>query len=80
MVKFYPNPAIHFITFEYLGKPTQGQTVVIFNFLGKKVAEEPLVQQKTTVNIADLYRGMYIFQIRDRDGQILDSGKFQITK
>lgn len=79
-VKFYPNPAISFINFEFTAKPRVQQTVYIFNFLGKKVIEQVLSGQKTTVTLSDLYRGVYIFQIRDSRGVITDSGKFQVVK
>lgn len=79
-IKFYPNPAVSFINFEFSQKPRTPQTVYIFNFLGKKVIEQLLEDQKTQVNLNDLYRGVYIFQVRNNKGEISDSGKFQIIK
>jgi len=32
------------------------------------------------ITLSDLFRGIYIYQLRDRTGQILESGKFQIIK
>lgn len=79
-VKYYPNPAVNFLVFEYEENPPANSSVLVFNFLGKKVIEAPLRLSKTTVSLADLYRGMYIFQVRDAAGKILDSGKFQISR
>jgi hypothetical protein len=38
------------------------------------------VTPKTIVNLNDFYRGIYIFQLRDRNGKVIDSGKFQVSK
>jgi len=31
------------------------------------------------VNVSDFYRGVYIFQLRDKNGRMIDSGKFQVS-
>jgi Secretion system C-terminal sorting domain len=81
VVKFYPNPAISFITFELIEKE-QNKTyqLQIFNFLGKMVKEVVDVNSKTTVNVSDLVRGIYIFQLREPNGRIAESGRFQVNK
>lgn len=79
-VRFYPNPAISIINFEF-SKPVQKDYVLqVFNFVGKKVFESNAVLQKTSVSLTDFYRGIYIFQLRDKSGRIIDSGKFQVNK
>ena len=82
IVKFYPNPAISFITFE-IEKEQQNKTYTlqIFNFLGKKVKDIPDVTTKTVVNLSDLVRGLYIFQLKESsNGRVADSGTFQVNK
>jgi Secretion system C-terminal sorting domain len=80
-IKFYPNPAVSYITFEdALKKYDKNYTIQLFNFLGKKVYEFSLSEQKNIVNISDFFRGIYIFQLRDPTGKIVESGKFQVTK
>jgi Secretion system C-terminal sorting domain len=80
-VRFYPNPAISYITFEdILKKYDKNYSIQIFNFLGKKVYEFSLGDQKNIVNVSDFFRGIYIFQLRDPNGKIVESGKFQVTK
>jgi hypothetical protein len=32
------------------------------------------------VNLSDFIRGVYIFQLRDQNGKVVDSGKFQVSK
>src|SRR5664279_2586518 len=80
-VHFYPNPATSFITFDDFSKKyDKNYTIQLFNFLGKKVFEFSLGDQKNIVNLSDFFRGIYIFQLRDPSGKILESGKFQVNK
>lgn len=80
VVKFYPNPAIDIINFEF-SKPIQRDyTLEVFNFVGKKVFKLNTVFQKTSISLTNFYRGIYIFQLRDKTGRIIESGKFQVSK
>lgn len=80
ITKFYPNPAISFITFEVEKEPNKTYTLLIFNFLGRKVKDIAEVNSKTVVNLSDLVRGIYIFQLKEQNGRVTDSGTFQINK
>ena len=80
IVKFYPNPATTYINFEFQKTSDKTYNFQIFNFLGKKVYEMNNVNPKTTVNLTDFFRGVYIFQLRDKTGKVIDSGKFQVSK
>lgn len=80
IVKFYPNPASSFITFDFQKEFDKSYSFQIFNFLGKKVYDVTNLTPKTVVNLNDFYRGVYIFQIRDKSGKIVDSGRFQVSK
>jgi hypothetical protein len=80
-VHYYPNPASSYITFEDISrKYDQSYSIQLFNFLGKKVYEFKLGDQKNIVNLTDFFRGIYIFQLRDPSGKIVESGKFQVNK
>lgn len=79
-VRFYPNPANVVINFELQRGADNQPTLLIFNFMGKKVYEQKNIPSRVTVNLEDFYRGIYVFQLRDRNGQIIDSGKFQVVK
>lgn len=79
-VKFYPNPATSFINFEFAKYYNNSSSLFIFNFLGKKLEELKISDKKLTVSVTDFYRGMYIFQVRDNAGNIVESGKFQVVK
>ena len=78
-VKFYPNPAIDYINFE-IQNFDRSYTLQIFNFIGKKLADIKPGNPNINVPLTDYYRGIYIFQLRDRSGRILDSGKFQVVR
>jgi hypothetical protein len=80
VLKFYPNPAVSVINFEFLKPVQKDLTLQVFNFIGKKVFELNGVSQKTSVPLNDFYRGVYIFQLRDKSGRIVESGKFQVSK
>ncbi|MBO9572807.1 MAG: T9SS type A sorting domain-containing protein [Chitinophagaceae bacterium] len=80
IIKFYPNPATSIINFDFQKDYDKSYNFQIFSFLGKKVYELNNVSPKTVVNLGDFYRGVYIFQLRDRNGKVVDSGKFQVSK
>jgi hypothetical protein len=80
VIKFYPNPAVSYITFELTKEPNKTYTLQIYSFLGRKVKDVPDMADKKTVNLSDLSRGLYTFQLKDETGRITDSGIFQVTK
>jgi hypothetical protein len=80
VTKFYPNPAVSYITFELTKEPNKAYNLQIFSFLGRKVKEVPDVADKTTVNLSDLTRGLYTFQLKDETGRVTDTGIFQVLK
>jgi hypothetical protein len=80
VLKMFPNPAVDFINFEFIRPVQKDLTLQVFNFIGKKVLEVSVVSQKISVPLNDLYRGVYIFQLRDKSGRIVESGKFQVNK
>src|SRR3982751_3397257 len=72
-IKFYPNPAVSQITFDFEQNLDKSYSFQVYNFVGKKVLDVPAVTQKTVVNVTDFYRGVYIFQLRDKTGKMIDS-------
>jgi hypothetical protein len=80
IVRFYPNPATSFINFEFQTPGLSNYSFKIYNFIGKKILEINNITPRTVINLSDYFRGMYIFQLSDRNGQILESGKFQVVK
>ena len=80
VVKFYPNPAISSITFDIEKSPNPTHFIEIYNFLGKKVYEVEVNSSRTLVDLTNFVRGLYIFQLKETNGQITVSGKFQVVK
>jgi len=80
MVRFFPNPATSLINFEFQNTADDTYTFQVFNFLGKKVADLTKINTRTQVDLTNYTRGFYIFQLKDRNGKVIESGKFQVEK
>ncbi|MCU7548671.1 T9SS type A sorting domain-containing protein [Chitinophagaceae bacterium LB-8] len=79
-VRFYPNPAITTVTFDFQKNYEKGYSIQIFSFLGKKMFEANNLGLRTSINLSDFNRGVYIYQLFDRNGKMIESGKFQVSK
>jgi hypothetical protein len=44
------------------------------------VHEVTEITPKTTVNLTEFFRGIYVFQLRDKAGRLIEAGKFQVSK
>ena len=82
VVKFYPNPATSLITFEFKKETEDNKTYSfqVFNFPGKKMYETDNVSSKTVIDLSNFFRGIYIYQLKDQSGRIIESGKFMVVK
>lgn len=80
LIKFYPNPAVAVINFDYVRGYDKTYSLQVFNFMGKKVYELKNTPPRMNINLDDFYRGIYVFQLRDKNGSIIESGKFQVIK
>ena len=79
-LRFYPNPATTTITFDFQKSYAKGYSVQIYNFLGKKMFEQNNVSDHTSINLSDFQRGVYIYQLFDNAGRMIETGKFQVSK
>lgn len=80
IVRLYPNPATSFINLD-LGKFfNKGYSIRVFSFLGRKMHETNNVNQIIKLSVTDYNRGVYVYQVRDRLGKLIESGKFQVSK
>lgn len=48
--------------------------------MGKKIVEFTQLAPRINMPLEDFYRGIYVYQLRDKDGKIIESGKFQVVK
>ena len=81
VIRFYPNPATTIINFEFDKSVESTTLIAIYSFYGKKMSEQRLSSNKVSFTLDDNYtRGLYIFQLRDQAGRLIESGKFQVNK
>ncbi len=59
----YPNPAKDFVTITFLKAVRTTFNLRLFNVLNKEVYRQNFVQQKVTVPIANLAKGIYIVEV-----------------
>ena len=80
MIRFYPNPATTFINIEPQKAMARGYSFQVYNFLGKKVADLQEVTSRARIDLTNFSRGIYIYQLKDATGKVVESGKFQVEK
>jgi hypothetical protein len=80
LVRFFPNPASSYINFEFKTEVARGSSFQVFNFLGRRVLNTSLSGSRITLNLTDYMRGVYIFQVLDNQGRIVETNKFQVSK
>lgn len=81
ILKVYPVPATTQITFQ-LRQNNNDNTfqIIVYNFLGKTVNKISGFHDRKTLNLKDYYSGIYIYQLRDKAGRLIESGKFNVVK
>ena len=80
IMKIYPNPAVSFIKFDFQKNYEKGYTLQVINFIGRQVHEAKNINASTTLDLSAFNRGVYIYQLKDQSGRVVESGKFQVTK
>ena len=81
VLRFFPNPATSVINFEIQKDYAPGYSIQIFNaIMGRKMFEQANMPERMAVNLSDYSRGIYIYQLRDKTGRMVESGKFQVAK
>jgi hypothetical protein len=80
LIKPYPITATTAINFDFLYGYDKSFSLQIYNFMGKKILEINKMLPRINVSLEDFYRGIYVYQLRDKEGKIIDSGKFQVVK
>jgi hypothetical protein len=81
ILRFYPNPATTSITFDFQKSYEKGYSIQIYNaVLGRKMLEQTNIADKTTIDLGNFTRGVYVYQLFDRTGKLVETGKFQVSK
>ena len=81
-IKCYPNPATAFVNFEFSSEYiSKNYSLQVYSFTGKKMYEINITSTKATLTFTnEFYRGIYVYQLRDKDGKIMETGKFQVNR
>ncbi len=80
LIKLYPIPATTTINFDFVGSYDKSFSFQIYNFTGKKVYELKSPPQKINLSLTDFSRGFYYYQLRDKNGRILETLRFLVIK
>lgn len=80
IMKIYPNPAVSFIKFDFQKDYERGYTLHVINFIGRQVNEVKNINASTTLDLTSYNRGVYIYQLKDPTGKLIESGKFQVAR
>ena len=80
LIKPYPIPATTSINFDFQYGYDKSFSLQIYNFMGKKIIEVSKMLPRINMPLDEFYRGIYVYQLRDKEGKIIESGKFQVVK
>jgi Secretion system C-terminal sorting domain len=80
LIKFYPNPAPTIVFFEFVKNYDKSSQFQVYNLMGKKVFELKNTPAKFNIPLTDFFRGIYVYQLRDKNSKLIESGKFQVIK
>ena len=81
ILRFYPNPATSVINFDFQKLYDKGYSLQIYNaVLGRKMLEQANIADKTTIDLTNFTRGVYVYQLFDKTGKLVETGKFQVSK
>lgn len=81
ILRFYPNPATTVITFDFQKAYDRGYSLQVYNaVLGRKMLEQNNISDKTTIDLSNFTRGVYVYQLFDKTGRMVETGKFQVSK
>lgn len=81
-IKCYPNPAVSFVNFDIPADfVSKNYSLQVYSFTGKKMYEINISTVKLTLTFTnEFFRGIYVYQLRNKDGKIIETGKFQVNK
>lgn len=81
VLRFYPNPAATSITFDFQRSYEKGYSLQIYNaVIGRKMIEQNNLPDKTLIDLTNFTRGVYVYQLFDKTGKLVETGKFQVSK
>ncbi|HEY0297819.1 MAG TPA: T9SS type A sorting domain-containing protein [Arachidicoccus sp.] len=78
LIQCYPNPATTYINFKFDNSVVHSSKLFIYSFTGRQMNELSVTDNLIKVSLDNYFRGLYLYQLRDANGNILESGKFQV--
>lgn len=80
-IKSYPNPASSVVNFEFQKGYNKSYSIQVLNSIGKKIFEAKNISSLLSINLKEekFYRGIYIYQLIDRNGIVIESGKILVV-
>ncbi len=80
LIKLYPIPATSVINFDFVSGYNKSFAFEIYNFTGKKVYELKNPPQKISLQLTNFSRGFYYYQLRDKNGRLIETVRFLVLK
>lgn len=80
-IKSYPNPASSVVNFEFQKGYNKSYSIQVLNTIGKKIFEAKNISSLLSINLKEekFYRGIYIYQLIDKNGIVVESGKILVV-
>ena len=80
-IKSYPNPATTVVNFEFQKAYNRSFSIQVLNSIGKKMFEAKNIPSLLSINLKEekFYRGIYIYQLIDKSGAVVESGKILVV-
>lgn len=80
ILRSFPNPATTVINFSFQKEFEKGYSIQVYNFLGRKMSEQAISAEQVSINLTDFTRGVYIYKLFDKNGRLVETGKFTVSK
>lgn len=77
-VSVYPNPAHALVVFEV--ENPDATRIALMTATGQLLMEQSIAGNKTTFDVSELGTGMYLYVIKDRDGNVMTTSKLNVLK
>jgi Secretion system C-terminal sorting domain len=80
LIKLYPIPATTVINFDFVSGYDKSYQFEVYNFTAKKVYELKNLPPRITLTLNDFTRGFYYYQLRDKNGRLIETQRFLVIK
>ncbi len=80
-IRTYPNPASNILNLDFQTGYNRYFSIQILNTIGKKMYEAKYIPSFLSIDLKEqrFYRGVYIYQLLDRNGTVVESGKILVV-